>query len=78
MTCREKLALEHPEYIMPFMHGGCCGCPSDFDYRADPKPQKCSKRLVKDWDKKDKACRECWDRPLDEVRSNAGKENNPE
>ena len=37
MTCRERLKLEHPEYIddqntLDLYAGGCCGCPDDHGY----------------------------------------------
>lgn len=46
MTCREKLAIEHPEKIGSYA-GGCKGCPHDYGYAE----KQC-----------DGHCRKCWDR----------------
>ena len=32
MTCREKLAIEHPNKIDPTLVGGCVGCPHNYGY----------------------------------------------
>lgn len=71
MTCREKLKLEHPEYVIKdytsdkdslFLlgsnyAGGCKGCPSTYGYMADP-----------DWcDGTSSRCSECWDREIPET-----------
>lgn len=32
MTCREKLAMEHPEFVSNVFLGGCRGCPDDYGY----------------------------------------------
>ena len=70
MTCREKLKLEHPEYVIKDYTsdkeyrsisglgsryaGGCKGCPSTYGYMADP-----------DWcDGTSSGCAECWDRKI--------------
>ena len=29
MTCREKLKIEHPEYVGIYYRGGCKGCLSN-------------------------------------------------
>lgn len=54
MTCREKLKMEHPEKISPEHRGGCCGCPSGYNYLPDP--DECHD--VADY------CTKCWDREI--------------
>lgn len=57
MTCRERLAIEHPYYINDFLYsGGCLGCPSTYGYMD--KPDNCS----------DGTCYECWDREIPEKK----------
>lgn len=64
MTCRERLAIEHPDRISDDHWGGCLGCPSEFGYLPDPK--ECPKEhMVDDFDK---TCRECWDREIPEKK----------
>lgn len=55
MTCREKLAIEHPERLAPEYVSGCWGCPSDFGYLPDP--EYCNRRI-------DIKCCDCWDRDI--------------
>lgn len=57
MTCREKLKIEHPEYVGDYYTGGCHGCPSDYGYLTDPA--KC--------DLKETTCTKCWDREIPEA-----------
>lgn len=52
MTCREKLKIEHPEYIDEEYAGGCKGCPHNYGYL--PAPDRCGKTN----------CTECWDRVI--------------
>ena len=59
MTCREKLKMEHPEYINEIWAGGCFRCPSDYEYL--PKPEYCPDP-GSGWD----ACERCWDREIPE------------
>lgn len=54
MTCREKLALEHPDRVSYKYRGGCCGCPSAVGYLDDPPEEWC----------KAARCKECWDREI--------------
>jgi hypothetical protein len=69
MTCREKLAIEHPEKIDKFAAGGCCGCPSEYGYLHRDVRINCS-CLTRDdngmfllpLEMIDRRCRECWDR----------------
>lgn len=66
MTCRERLAIEHPDRISDDHWGGCLGCPSEFGYLPDP--EECPKEhMVDDFDK---TCRECWDRETAGNKSN--------
>jgi hypothetical protein len=57
MTCREKLAIEHPEYIGKRWLGGCYGCPHEYGYIY--RPDYCSA------DDDNSYCEECWDRPVE-------------
>jgi hypothetical protein len=55
MTCREKLAIEHPDKIDPDCDGGCKRCPSEYGYL--PEGFGCS-------GPNDEACTKCWDREI--------------
>lgn len=63
MTCREMLALEHPNHIGDF-DGGCRGCPSYFYYMPDPE-----------WCGTDREpankCTICWDREIPGTEANS-------
>lgn len=53
MTCRERLAIEHPDYVNNYLYsGGCNGCPSTYGYMDDPN--NCDYTI----------CYECWDREI--------------
>ena len=52
MTCREKLAIEHPGKLDSKRLGGCIGCPHTYGYAK--KPEGCANV--------DFSCWECWDR----------------
>lgn len=54
MTCREKLAIEHPECIDADFGGGCHGCPWEYGYLDAPEYCSCE------------TCDACWDRPIPE------------
>ena len=55
MTCREKLAMEHPEEVIEICGGGCVGCPDRYGYADEP-----------DWCKPgDETCTKCWDREVE-------------
>lgn len=56
MTCREKLAIEHPVYIVDEFIGGCKGCPDDYGYAERPNPCYVT----------DRTCTACWDREISE------------
>lgn len=62
MTCREKLAIEHPKEVRPNSPGGCFGCPSHYGYLADP--DSCC-------DGMSETCTECWDREIPEENNTA-------
>lgn len=53
MTCREKLKIEHPDIYNEYPFH--TGCPSNYGYLDDPKPD-CSGFY----------CEECWDREIPE------------
>lgn len=55
MTCREKLAMDHPKKIDPECSGGCCGCPAIYGYLDDPD-------YCVGGD--DINCTKCWDREI--------------
>lgn len=55
MTCREKLTLEHPEYISDEYFGGCFNCPPGYGYLD--YPEYCGS------DDPDR-CAQCWDREI--------------
>ena len=60
MTCREKLKMEHPEYINEKWEGGCFRCPSSYKYLPNPdycaNPDRCH----------EDNCKRCWDREIPE------------
>ena len=60
MTCREKLMMEHPEYISDRFCGDCRGCPDDYGYL--PPPENCWYTQYKNCDYGE--CRKCWDREI--------------
>lgn len=55
MTCREKLAMEHPEKINPETYGGCESCPSYYGYLEDPPADVCGG---------EENCINCWNREI--------------
>lgn len=61
MTCREKLAIEHPEEVDSGCVGGCVGCPHTYGYAK--KPEECGNLSLR--------CRKCWDREVEEVETQA-------
>ena len=56
MTYREKLAMEHPEFVGANLIGGCKGCPTTYGYEPEEDAS------CKDWS----SCTECWDREIPE------------
>ena len=59
MTCREKLAMEHPDCVGPEFEVGCCGCPSHYGYLEDRN------------DCEHSDCSACWDREIPDTAKNA-------
>lgn len=62
MTCREKLAMEHPEELDSECFGGCNGCPSTYGYAKEPE-------WCDDNNLTDEKCRRCWDREVEGVET---------
>lgn len=60
MTCREKLAIEHPDKIKPDHSGGCEGCPHHYGY-LNPDPEFCNPERYN--------CVKCWDREIPENKT---------
>lgn len=58
MTCREKLAIEHPGEIDHERLGGCKGCPHTFGYAKVPE-------WCDDNNFTDEKCTRCWDREVE-------------
>lgn len=54
MTFREKLQMEHPEYVNEIFSGGCRNCPSTYGYEE-------ARNCV--WES-DEKCAECWNREM--------------
>ncbi len=54
MTCREKLAIEHPELVGDAYYGGAASCPHEYGYLDKPKgfPDNCERLCTKCWDRK--------------------------
>lgn len=61
MTCREKLAKEHPDCVHPKYEGGCKECPATYGYLG--APEYCTLNDPDD-DDMDSICRKCWDREM--------------
>ena len=55
MTFREKLQIDHPEYVSGEWANGCRGCPKDYGYEEY-------------YDCRGIHCPECWDREIPEER----------
>ena len=67
MTCREKLAIEHPEELDSKLLGGCTGCPHTYGYAREL--EWCDDNNITD-----EKCRRCWDREVEEVETQADAE----
>ena len=63
MTCREKLAQEHPEFVSSMNIGGCKSCPQAYGYL--PKPYYCGDS--KNGKEAIETCTKCWDREIPET-----------
>ena len=63
MTARERLMKDWPHNVSPerFKFGGCLGCPSTYNYLADP--DFCQDRTLPTSEK----CNRCWDREIPET-----------
>lgn len=59
MTCREKMAMEHPGGLDNECLGGCDGCPHTYGYAQKPEWCKPTEEI----------CRKCWDREVEEVET---------
>lgn len=62
MTCRDKLALIHPEKIGDEYLGKCRGCPDEYGFLK--KPKACEDRL----EPSPTNCAICWDREIPEEK----------
>ena len=56
MTCKERLAIEHPEHFNPNLWAGVDTCPTAFGYLKQPdycndESMSCNERCVKCWDR---------------------------
>lgn len=60
MTCREKLAIEHPDEVHDSYEGGCRGCPNYYGYLEKPVECRFGGSI---------SCTECWDREIPEEPS---------
>lgn len=65
MTCREKLAKEHPNSVSDFYHGGCDSCPHVYGYARRPAYCPAIRGSNTDTVYKE-SCTKCWDRPVEE------------
>lgn len=63
MTCREKLAIEHPDRIGNKWAGGCLGCPSGYGYMSTPDFCNIEE------------CNKCWDREIPETEHSTDEKN---
>lgn len=70
MTCREKLAIEHPTLVNDIYNGGCADCPHDFNY-ISYNNCLCVKSKSELDDLSYKECAACWDQEVEEVKTEA-------
>lgn len=61
MTCREKLALEHPDRVNMGFVGGCIGCPSSYEHLDIPDYCEDVNIPAKE------RCTMCWGREIPET-----------
>lgn len=59
MTCRQRLALEHPEAFCSERYAGIHGCPDTYGYMR--APEWCPILSMND-----EICTKCWDREIPE------------
>lgn len=57
MTYREKLRIEHPDFIDPDFRGGCKGCPDHYRYENTHVCLRYSNGASM-------TCEDCWDREI--------------
>lgn len=72
MTCKEKLALEHPDMFEEGCYCGCIGCPDDYGYLK--APEGCKDRIptkAYTFSEITEMCKECWNREMYTEESNA-------
>lgn len=62
MTCREKLAKEHPDYIDSCYITGCRGCPYKYGYLDAPEWCPVKHKIGPT----ETSCSKCWDREMPE------------
>lgn len=70
MTCREKLAIEHPTLVNDIYCGGCADCPQDFNYISFDNCLCVKSRSELDG-LSYKECTACWDQEVEEVKTEA-------
>lgn len=67
MTCREKLAIEHPEKFNRNVPGGIVGCPHHHDYLDHPRDcHLYYPYQTDDMELRNKNCTRCWNREIPE------------
>lgn len=67
MTCREKLKIEHPEFVNSRHCGGCRGCPNTYGYLPRSKTL-CGGHSYCVWGRE--TCTKCWDQEVEEPTTN--------
>lgn len=67
MTCKEKLAIEHPECFNPNLWAGVDTCPTVFGYHD--KPDYCNDKSLSC----DERCTMCWNREIPDPMNNEEK-----
>ena len=61
MTCREKLAKEHPDLVSCEYLGGCYGCPGNDDFLYIPGAREDGLKCLGPTKEN---CRKCWDQEV--------------
>lgn len=60
ITCREKLEMDHPEFIDEKWDGGCKDCPGTYGYRDEALDALCDCKTCNN-----DICTKCWDQPYE-------------
>ena len=60
ITCREKLEMDHPEFIDEKWAGGCKDCPGTYGYRDEMLDGLCDCKTCNN-----DICTKCWDQPYE-------------